>query len=362
MKEDIYAKLLDVYKSQPIMLGDEEVFKEALREFFTPDEAAVAVQLSTAPEKISDLCQRTGRREEEVSALLESMGRKGCIQVGEVEGQKTYHLLLWVAMMENFFRRTDKTDQFVEKMVKWWEDYKMRTDIPELKPPPLRTIPVETEIEKAGEVLPYESVTEVIGKQDYIAVAECYCRKPKRLIGQGCDHPLEVCLAFGDYAKYLIDYGYARRITQDETLALLRDCEERGLVHSCDNIMDIGWMCNCCACCCAALAGHVHLNRTDRTMSSSYIVSFDPERCSEAGICRICVDHCQVRAVAIAREGELPTIEYEKCIGCGSCSFKCPNEALTMKRREQPMVPAEDLDKLYGAIYQHIVDQISGQQ
>jgi len=362
MKQDTYAKLLDVYKLQPIMLGGEEVFEEALREFFTPEEAELAVQLTAAPERITDLCQRIGRREEEVSALLESMARKGYVQAGEVEGQKTYHLLMWVNMMENFFRRTDKTDPFVEKMVKWWEDFKLKTDIPELKPSPFRTIPVEAEIEKAGDVLPYESVTEVIKEKDYIAVADCYCRKPRLLTGQWCGNPIEVCLAFGDYARYLVKYGYGRRITQEETLALLRDCEDRGLVHSCDNILDIGWLCNCCGCCCAVLVGHVHLNRTDRTTSSSYIVSFDPERCSEAGICGICVDRCQVRAIAIEKEGELPTIDYEKCIGCGSCSLKCPGEALSMKRREQPMVPAEDLDKLYAAIYQHIGEQLSGQQ
>lgn len=363
MKEDIYAKLLDVYISGFYggSLGDLETFKEALTEFFTPEEAELASQLLLTPETIGDLCQRIGRREEEVSALLESMARKGSVQVGEVQGQKTYHLLEWVSMMENFFRRTDKTDPFVEKMIKWWEDLKLKTNPFELKPTPLRTIPVEAEIEKVGGVLPYESVTQVIMKQDYIAVAECYCRKPKYLIGQGCGNPLEVCLAFGDYGRYLINYGLGRRLTHEEALALIRDCEERGLVHSTDNILDVGWLCNCCGCCCTVLAAHVHLNRTDRTMSG-YIVSFDPEKCAEAGICGVCVDRCQVKAIVIEKEGDLPTIDYEKCIGCGSCSFKCPGNALTLKRREPPIVPAEDLSKLYAAIYQHISEQLSAQQ
>jgi MinD superfamily P-loop ATPase len=102
----------------------------------------------------------------------------------------------------------------------------------------------------------------------------------------------------------------------------------------------------------------VKLGRTDTT-SSDFIVSFDPERCSEAGICGTCVDRCQLKAISIQKEGDLPIIDYEKCIGCGSCNYKCPGDALPLKRRAPSTVPAESVTELYGKIIQHIIEQLS---
>ena len=366
MKENIYDKLVEHYKSgkygitiQGLEAEETETFKEALKKFFTLDEAELAVKLEFSPETIADLCKRTGEDEKEVYPLLKSMSEKACVMEGETQGENTYELMEWVMMMENFVRRTDTSDPFVEKMVFWWEDIKLKDSGFEYKPSPMRALPVGVEIEKVGGVLPYENITQVIRKQDYIAVAECYCRKPKRLIGEeACDHPLEVCFVFGPYAKYLVNYGYGKKISQEETLSIINDCEERGLVHCADNIKDITWFCNCCGCCCAPLSSNVKLGRTDFT-SSDFIVSFNSEKCTEAGICGICVDRCQLNAITIEKEGDLPIIEYEKCIGCGSCNFKCPGDALRLKRRDPSTVPPDSVSELNEKIIQNITEQLS---
>ena len=365
MKKDIYDRLVDKYKSGIYGLTlrglDPEAtktFKEALRIFFTQDEAELAIQLQLKPETIANLCKRIDKAEHEIYPLLKSMAQNACVWEGEVQGQKTYQLFEWISMMENFMRRTDKVYPFAEKMITWWEDIKLTDPGFEIKPTPLRTLPVGVEIEKIGGILPYESIPQVIRKQDYIAVAECYCRKPKRLIGQeSCAHPLEVCLIFGSYARHVVNYGYGKRLSTEETLDLIKDCEERGLVHTADNIKDITWLCNCCGCCCASLSSHVKLGRTDTT-SSDFIVSFDSERCTEAGICGNCVDRCQLKAIAIEKKGDIPIIDYDKCIGCGSCSYKCPADALSLERREQSTVPYEDLRKLYKDITENIIKQV----
>ena len=365
MKEDIYVMLVDKYKSGIYGLTLHgldpeaiETFKEALKIFFTQDEAELAIQLQLKPETIANLCKRIDKAEHEIYPLLKSMAQNACVWEGEVQGQKTYQLFEWISMMENFMRRTDKVDPFVEKMIKWWEDFKLMDDGFEIKPTPLRTLPVGVEIEKISGILPYESITQVIRKQDYIAVAECYCRKPKRLMGEeSCAHPLDVCLIFGSYARHLVNYGYGKRLSQEETLALIKDCEERGLVHMSDNIKDITWLCNCCGCCCISLSSHVKLGRTDTT-SSDFIISFDSDRCTEGGICGNCVDRCQLKAIVIEKEGDMPIIDYDKCIGCGSCSYKCPGDALSLKRRERSTAPYEDVSKLYEDITQNIIKQI----
>jgi Na+-translocating ferredoxin:NAD+ oxidoreductase subunit B len=368
MKEDIYDKLVDHYKSglyglmlQALEPEAIETFKEALKQFFTPDEAKLALELKFTPETLADLCKKTGKDENKIYPLLKTMAEKACVMEGDVQGQKTYQFFEWVSMMENFIRRTDKADPFVEKMVIWWEDVKLRDDGFEIKPSPMRALPVAVEIEKIGGILPYESVTQVIKKQDYIAVAECYCRKPKRLIGEeGCDHPLEVCLVFGPMARYLVNYGYAKKLSQEKTLSLIKDCEDLGLVHMSDNIKDITWLCNCCGCCCISLSSHVKLGRTGTT-SSDFIVSFDPEKCAEAGICGTCVDRCQLKAITLEKEGVLPIIDYEKCIGCGSCNYKCPGDALPLKRRDPSTVPSDSVNELYEKIIHHITEQLSAQ-
>lgn len=119
MKEDIYAELADHYKSglygltlQGLEPEAIETFKEALKQFFTPDEAALAGKLMFTPEIITDFCKMAGESEQEIYPLLKLMAEKACVMEVEVQGQKAYQLFEWVSMMENFIRRTDKADPY----------------------------------------------------------------------------------------------------------------------------------------------------------------------------------------------------------------------------------------------------------
>ena len=132
MKEGIYDRLVDHYKSgkygltiQGLETEETETFKEALKKFFTLDEAELAVKLEFTPETIADLCKRTGEDEKEIYPLLKSMSEKACVMEVEAKGENTYELMEWVMMMENFVRRTDTSDPFVEKMVFWYRFLKM---------------------------------------------------------------------------------------------------------------------------------------------------------------------------------------------------------------------------------------------
>jgi Na+-translocating ferredoxin:NAD+ oxidoreductase subunit B len=365
VKKDIYDKLVEHYKGGMYgitiqVLGTEaiETFKEALKKFFTLDEAELGLKLKFEPETIADLCKRTGEDEKEIYPLLKSMSEKATVCEAEAPGENLYVLLEWVPMMENFIRRTDKSDPFVEKLILWWEDIKLKAVSGKIQPPLFRSVPVGVEIEKDGGVLPYDDITQLIKKQDYIAVAECYCRKPKRLLGEEvCDHPLEVCFLFGPYAQYLVNYGYGREISHEESLSLLKDCEDRGLVHVMDNTKEITFLCNCCGCCCATFSSNVKMGRPC-TVSSSFIVSFDPEKCAETGTCGTCVDRCELKAITIKKEGDLPIIEYEKCVGCGSCAHTCPGDALQLKTKDPAVVPPDDDIELYER-RQNSIEQLS---
>ena len=44
----------------------------------------------------------------------------------------------------------------------------------------------------------HEQAREIVRKQEKIIVADCICRKERRLVGEGCDKPLETCLMAED--------------------------------------------------------------------------------------------------------------------------------------------------------------------
>ena len=101
---------------------------------------------------------------------------------------------------------------------------------------PPKVIVVDEVIADPSGVLPIDVVSEMIRRDArLIGVAECYCRKTKRIVGQGCEHPLEACFVFNELAQTLIHNGLARQVEYDETMRIIWECEERGLVHNVDN-------------------------------------------------------------------------------------------------------------------------------
>ena len=59
---------------------------------------------------------------------------------------------------------------------------------------PLRTVPVHKSVDIGANIAPYRDAREIIEMKDNIALADCICRKQKRLLGEDCDNPREVCL------------------------------------------------------------------------------------------------------------------------------------------------------------------------
>ena len=61
-------------------------------------------------------------------------------------------------------------------------------------------------------------------------------------------------MVFDNMCEYLASRGIARIISKDEMKRMLRELDEKGLVHQMNNSQDkIDIICNCCPCCCAFL-------------------------------------------------------------------------------------------------------------
>jgi NAD-dependent dihydropyrimidine dehydrogenase PreA subunit len=118
-------------------------------------------------------------------------------------------------------------------------------------------------------------------------------------------------------------------ISKEEAIAFLDKAEEMGLVHTVSNVMKgIGYVCNCCGCCCGILRGITDWGIENSVAYANYYADIDPDECVGCGICR---KRCQVHAV-LEQEG-ISVVNIKKCIGCGLCVTGCPNDAARLKRK-----------------------------
>ena len=85
-----------------------------------------------------------------------------------------------------------------------------------------------------------------------VALGPCTCRT----VFHNCDHPRNVELLLGP-SRHIFTHDMpedSREISKEEARSILRDCHERGLIHSiikCRN--EFYAICNCCTCCCVPL-------------------------------------------------------------------------------------------------------------
>ena len=176
-------------------------------------------------------------------------------------------------------------------------------------------------------------------------VQDCLCRKQKALIGDPCDHPLDVCMSFSQTPGVFDHAPSIRALSKDEALATLRRAAEAGLVHSVSNSQiggphpilggddQLWYICNCCTCSCGILRGMADMGLANVVATSSFLNQVDEDLCTACGIC---VDQCQFDALVL--EDVVRVIEM-RCTGCGVCVVACPDEALSLVMRPEEQIP-----------------------
>ncbi|NLG65956.1 MAG: 4Fe-4S binding protein [Actinobacteria bacterium] len=185
--------------------------------------------------------------------------------------------------------------------------------------------------------LTLDTLSEMLKKEDIIAVADCYCRSTKRAIGEGCNHPLRTCFYFGEIALLQLSSGRAERLDYDEAMQILRTCEDAGLVHTVDNNGDrLGVMCNCCPCSCPVIRSW-RLGGTNVLAPSRFIAAHDRTTCTH---CDACIEICPMDAIEPGASGL--AIDSARCIGCGLCASHCPSGSMRMVPREAAPPMASD--------------------
>jgi ferredoxin len=189
-----------------------------------------------------------------------------------------------------------------------------------------RVIPVRESLTTIQWVLPTEQVLEFLRNARSFALAACTCRTHYAR----CDHPVETCFTINDAADVHLAQGTARRLSLEEAESVLRQANERGLVHLTvyNPEQYVYAICSCCPCCCHDLQFLRLYGRDDMIARSEYVAETDAAACIHCG-------DCVARCVFGARTWQQDRMGYDPvaCYGCGLCVTACPAGATTMARR-----------------------------
>lgn len=331
---DLYNKLAKHLDNLPGGFPKTEsgVELRILRRLFTPEDAWLAMFLTLISEESHVIAKRARISIEEAAKRLTEMEKKGLIYGTHKEGSVPKYMALHfiVGIWEfQLNRLTPELVRDVDEYMPYWADADTWKKVPQI-----RSIPVGEAIDSQLEVTSYEVAEELIKNQDKISVAPCICRTEQKMIGKGCDKPMETCLSFGTAADFYERNGLGRKISKSEALDILKQANDSGLVLSPGNSQEGNFICACCGCCCGVLRTMKTYPKPASIVSSSFVATLNLEKCINCGIC---VKRCEMDALHI--ENKELKLDKDRCIGCGLCVTKCPTKSISLIRKTKDTLP-----------------------
>ena len=258
------------------------------------------------PRTIEEIARRCGKPVEATRELAMKLAVAGACIFHSEGGEDLYELTVFVpGVMEKVVSNKELCETYPE-IPRAFEEYaRLRGGMLAPKMPmgygPMRVIPIQSSIDGNSHSADYEEISTILERSTRFAVADCSCRRSRRLLGEGCGHlEHEICIHLNKGAEYYVRTGKGREITRDEAYAIIRKAEENGLMHSVPNI-DEGEthaICNCCGCGCYALRNAAMFNAPDM-MRSNYVAVTDTAKCVACGQC---VEHCPINAVRLGQK------------------------------------------------------------
>lgn len=295
-----------------------------LKKIFSPEEAKLAGQLSGSMEPVDVLAKRIGLSAEETRQKLTGMARRGLLWSDEKDGKLRFRLAPFVVGI--YESQLESMDHELAHLVEEYLGNGGAVGIMKPQPAIHRVIPAQKAV-KSEWILPYDDVKAILLKSKTFRLRDCVCRKQQELLGHKCTFPLRTCLSFSS----LESSSSQHTISKEEAVAFLDEAEEMGLVHTVSNVMKgIGYVCNCCGCCCGMLRGINEWGIENSVAHANYYAAIEPDECVGCGTCR---KRCQVHA--ISEQDGISVVDTERCIGCGLCASGCPNGAAKLKRKPE---------------------------
>jgi electron transport complex protein RnfB len=325
MTQDAYERLADALDHLPngYPRTSSGIELKILKKIFPPEDAELAGQLTGNWESVDAIAAPAGLSAEEARDRLFKMVRSGMVWLDKVEGRPLFRLAPFVVGV--YEASLELLDHELAHLVDEYFASDGAKAIMGVEPALHRVIPAQNTV-KSEQILPYEDVRAILLVAKTYNVRACICREQQDLLGsRRCDFPLDICINFSDQER-------APRpgdLTQAEALALLDHSEEVGLVHTVNNVIEgVGYVCNCCGCCCGIMRGITDWGIENSVTFSNYYVVIDPVLCNNCGTC---ITRCQLHAIS---EGAgFSVVDKVRCIGCGLCVTGCPNDVARLERK-----------------------------
>lgn len=331
---------------------DAPALQQILRILFKPEEAALACQIPTGFISLRRLARKVDMEEAALDAMVTTMAERGLVFDAEHNGKRYVALApVVIGFFEFTFMRV-RPDAPMHELSELFEQYMFENEdfaraVFAGQNQIGRSLVREEALPASDhtEVLDWERASHIVTSARSHAVSLCACRHHASHLGRECARPQRTCLTLGGAAETLARRGIAERITGSEAMAILEQAKEAGLAQTGDNVQrNVSYICNCCGCCCGMMSAIRRYEMTNAIVTSNYMASIDPERCTG---CSKCVKACPVGALKLVvgekngkRRGWV--VRDEKlCLGCGVCYSQCDKGALRMQKRAQRVLPPE---------------------
>lgn len=191
--------------------------------------------------------------------------------------------------------------------------------------------------EHFGQVVPIEDIAKILKMVNTIVRLPCICR---RALGQEHAYCLGISMKpdlglMGDTLRMNFEEGpdidAFERLTPEHALALMRDWEREGVVHTVWTFGTpfIAGICNCDRIDCAAMRMTVTQN-IKIMFRGEYVARVDEDLCTG---CRSCMRVCQFGALSYRVAREKVGIDEKMCYGCGVCRSMCERNAISLVDR-----------------------------
>jgi len=296
-----------------------------LKKIFSPEEAALAVQLGGTFEPIDQVAARLGMPVDQARKQLFKLVRRGVLWLDMGGGKPCVRLAPFIVGL--YEAQLELMDHELAHLTEEYMLHGGAEGIMRPYPSIHRVVPARLAM-KTEAVLPYDDVRALLLASKTFAVRDCICRAQQDALGsRECDFPLGMCLNFSTTERAPVPGD----ITQEQALAILDKSEQIGLVHTVSNVMQgVDYVCNCCGCCCAILRGINELGIENSVAYANYYAVIDPETCLACGDC---IERCQVHAIS---EGDgFSVVDRARCIGCGLCVTGCTNDVARLERKPE---------------------------
>ena len=348
MYQKPYKDLADRLNSTPngFPPTDDGTELRLLEKLYTPLEAAIASQLRLTPETIEQIYNRLDtagsqiKDAKELKAQLKQMARNGLIAVERTSAGLAFGLLPFVVGIYEY-----QAGRIDSELAQLFEEYYHQAfgEALSVEPAFHRVVPVNETITHGIEIRPHENVVEIVNNAQAWGVLDCICRVQKKLIGDPCQHPIDVCMAMSQKPGAFNNNAHIRSLTREQALEVLVRAAEAGLVHSVSNTREgNSYLCNCCTCSCGILRGLADLGIANAVASSPFINQVDDTLCNA---CETCVEYCQFDALELVQN--TMQVNHSRCVGCGVCVPACEEGAMALVRRpdgEILEIPESEID------------------